>query len=79
MVGSVNSVATGNVYLNTSENVDVARTDSRQNIKDTQAYQTLVKLVGDGYKGVDGTKEDKAAVRKEAQQLLTQLHSGLGS
>lgn len=79
MVGSVNSVATGNVYLNTSENVDVARTDSRQNIKDTQAYQTLVKLVGDGYKGVDGTKEDKAAVRKEAQQLLAQLHSGLGS
>ncbi|WP_406877758.1 hypothetical protein [Citrobacter freundii] len=53
MVGSVNSVATGNVYLNTSENVDVARTDSRQNIKDTQAYQTLVKLVGDGYKGVE--------------------------
>lgn len=62
MVGSVNSVATGNVYLNTSENVDVARTDSRQNIKDTQAYQTLVRLVGDGYKGVDGTKDESPRV-----------------
>lgn len=79
MVGSINSVVTGNIYLNTSENADVAQTDSRRNIKDTQAYQTLVKLVGDGYKGVDETKEDKAAVRKEAQQLLSQLHSGLGS
>ena len=38
-----------------------------------------MKLVGDGYKGVDGTKEGKAAVRKEAQQLLSQLQSGLGS
>lgn len=79
MVGSVNSVVAGNVYLNTSENADVAQTDSRRNIKDTQAYQTLVKLVGNSYKGVDETKEDKAAVRKEAQQLLSQLHSGLGS
>lgn len=79
MVGSVNSVVAGNVYHNTSENVDVSQTDSRRNIKDTQAYQTLVKLVGYSYKGVDETKEDKAAVRKESQQLLNQLHSGLGS
>lgn len=79
MVGSVNSVVAGNVYLNASENVDVAQTNIRQNVKDTQAYQALVKLVGDGYKGVSGTKEDKAAVRKEVQQLLSQLHSGLGS
>ncbi|MDA8519062.1 hypothetical protein [Citrobacter sp. Igbk 16] len=79
MVGSVNSVVTGNVYLNASENVDVTQTNIRQNVKDTQAYQALVKLVADGYKGVDGTKEDKATARKEAQQLLSQLHSGLGS
>lgn len=49
MVGSVNSVVAGNVYLNASENVDVAQTNIRQNVKDTQAYQALVKLVGDGY------------------------------
>ena len=79
MVGSVNSVATGNVYLNTSDNTDIVLTETTRNVKDTQAYQALVKLVGDGYKGVDGTKEGKAAVRKEAQQLLSQLQSGLGS
>lgn len=79
MVGSVNSVATGNVYLNASDNTDIVLTETTRNVKDTQAYQALVKLVGDGYKGVDGNKEDKAAVRKEAQQLLSQLQSGLGS
>lgn len=79
MVGSVNSVATGNVYLNAGDNTDIVLTETTRNVKDTQAYQALVKLVGDGYKGVDGNKEEKAAVRKEAQQLLSQLQSGLGS
>ncbi|TKV12619.1 hypothetical protein FDX19_03390 [Citrobacter sp. wls619] len=79
MVGSVNSVATGNVYLNASDNTDIVLTETTRNVKDTQAYQALVKLVGDGYKGADETKEDKAAVRKEAQQLLSQLYSGIGS
>lgn len=70
MVGSVNSVATGNVYLNTSENVDVARTDSRQNIKDTQAYQTLVKLVGDGYKVWTELKKTKPQCGKRLSNFL---------
>lgn len=78
MVGSINSVVTGNVYLNAGDNTDIVLTETTQNVKDTQVYQTLVKLVSDGYKGVGGTKEDKAAVRNEAQQLLSQLHSGLG-
>ena len=79
MVGSINSVVTGNVYLNAGDNTDIVLTETTQNVNDTQVYQTLVKLVSDGYKGVGGTKEDKAAVRNEAQQLLSQLHSGLGS
>ncbi|HGN9372253.1 TPA: hypothetical protein ACK11E_002268 [Citrobacter pasteurii] len=79
MVSSVYSATPSNVYINTSASAGTAQTASAADFKDTQAYQALVKLASEGYKGADGKNSDKAALQKEAQQLLNQLQAGLGS